>query len=64
MFAVLRRINQEQAVGILLVEQNAGLALDLADHAYVLETGRVAACGAACEIRSDASIRAAYLGIA
>ncbi|MFL5334898.1 MAG: ABC transporter ATP-binding protein [Geminicoccaceae bacterium] len=63
MFAVLRRINREQAVGILLVEQNACLALDLADHACVLETGRVAACGAACEIRSDASIRAAYLGI-
>jgi branched-chain amino acid transport system ATP-binding protein len=62
MFAVLRRINQEQAVGILLVEQNAGLALDLADHAYVLD-GRVVASGGACEIRNDVSIRAAYLGI-
>ena len=40
-FRILRRINEEEKVSILLVEQNAALALDLADYAYVLETGRV-----------------------
>ena len=39
-FRILRRINEEEKVSILLVEQNAALALDLADHAYVLETGQ------------------------
>ena len=44
-FRILRRINEEEKVSILLVEQNAALALDLADHAYVLETGRVVMSG-------------------
>jgi branched-chain amino acid transport system ATP-binding protein len=47
---------------MLLVEQNAALALDLADHAYVLETGRVVMSGAASAVRSDAAIRKSYLG--
>ena len=44
-FRILRRINEEEGVSMLLVEQNAALALELADHAYVLETGRVVMSG-------------------
>jgi branched-chain amino acid transport system ATP-binding protein len=61
-FAILRRIREESGVGILLVEQNANLALDLADHAYVLETGRIVMSGPAAEIRQDEAIRRSYLG--
>ena len=41
LFAILRRVNRETGVAMLIVEQNAALALDLADHAYLLETGRI-----------------------
>ena len=61
-FAIMRRIREEQGVGILLVEQNAGLALDFADRAYLLETGRIVAAGPADEIRRDESVRRSYLG--
>jgi branched-chain amino acid transport system ATP-binding protein len=61
-FAIMRRIREEQGVGILLVEQNAGLALDFADRAYLLETGRIVVSGPADEIRRDESIRRSYLG--
>jgi branched-chain amino acid transport system ATP-binding protein len=61
-FRIMRRINAESGVSMLLVEQNAALALDLADHAYVLETGRVVMSGAASAVRSDAAIRKSYLG--
>ena len=47
---------------MLLVEQNASLALDLADHAYLLETGRVALSGPSEIIKDDESVRRAYLG--
>jgi branched-chain amino acid transport system ATP-binding protein len=61
-FAILRRIRKESGVGILLVEQNANLALDLADHAYLLETGRIVMSGPAAEIRQNEAIRRSYLG--
>lgn len=61
-FAIMRTINREQGVTILLVEQNANLALELADHAYLLETGRVVIAGPAAEIRKDETVRRAYLG--
>jgi branched-chain amino acid transport system ATP-binding protein len=61
-FAIMRRIREEQGVGILLVEQNASLALDFADRAYLLETGRIVVSGPADEIRRDESIRRSYLG--
>ena len=61
-FTILRRIRAESGVGILLVEQNANLALDLADHAYLLETGRIVISGPAAEIRQDEAIRRSYLG--
>jgi branched-chain amino acid transport system ATP-binding protein len=61
-FRIMRRINGEAKVSMLLVEQNAALALDLADHAYVLETGRVVMSGAASTVKSDEAIRKSYLG--
>jgi len=61
-FAILGRINQEDGVSILLVEQNATLALDLAREAYLLETGRVVQRGPASELRANATVRRAYLG--
>jgi branched-chain amino acid transport system ATP-binding protein len=61
-FRIMRRINQEAKVSMLLVEQNAALALELADHAYVLETGRVVMSGTSADVRSDEQIRKSYLG--
>ncbi len=61
-FRIMRSINQEDKVSMLLVEQNASLALDLADHAYLLETGRVALSGPSETIKNDESVRKAYLG--
>ena len=61
-FENMRTINREEGVSMLVVEQNAALALDLADHAFLLETGRVVLSGPAAEIRKDESIRKSYLG--
>jgi branched-chain amino acid transport system ATP-binding protein len=61
-FRIMRTINREDKVSMLLVEQNASLALDLADHAYLLETGRVALSGPSETIKNDESVRKAYLG--
>ncbi len=47
---------------MLLVEQNAAMALELAQHAYLLETGRVVMSGPAAELKKDDSIRRSYLG--
>jgi branched-chain amino acid transport system ATP-binding protein len=62
LFEILRRLNRELGVGILLVEQNAELALDLAEHAYLLETGRIVMTGLARELRQDEAVRRSYLG--
>ncbi len=61
-FAIMGRIRQEERVSILLVEQNASIALDFSDHAYLLETGRIVVSGPAADIRKDESIRRSYLG--
>jgi branched-chain amino acid transport system ATP-binding protein len=61
-FRIMRRINQEEGVSMLLVEQNATLALDLADHVYLLETGRVVISGPSSVIRNDEAVRRSYLG--
>jgi branched-chain amino acid transport system ATP-binding protein len=61
-FRVVRAINRDEGVSVLLVEQNAAIALGLADHAYLLETGRVVISGAAAELARDESIRRSYLG--
>jgi branched-chain amino acid transport system ATP-binding protein len=62
LFAILRQINADTGVAMLIVEQNAALALELADHAYLLETGRVVMDGSADAIRADEGVRRAYLG--
>jgi len=61
-FRIVRAVNREQGVSVLLVEQNASIALDLADHAYLLETGRVVMSGPADELKKDDAIRRSYLG--
>jgi len=61
-FAVLGRIRDEEGTGMLLVEQNAALALELADAAYVLAAGRTVLSGPASEIRAEGSVRRSYLG--
>ncbi len=61
-FRILDAINRAERVSMLVVEQNANLALDLADRAYLLETGRVVMSGTADRIRGDDSVRRAYLG--
>jgi len=61
-FRIMRRINEEEKVSMLLVEQNAALALNLADHAYVLETGNVVMSGLASVVKNDEGIRRSYLG--
>jgi branched-chain amino acid transport system ATP-binding protein len=62
LFGIFRAINQADGISMLLVEQNAALALRLADHAYLLETGRVVISGTAESIRNDESVRRSYLG--
>jgi len=62
LFAILRAINEREGVSMMLVEQNAAMALDLADHAYLIETGRVVLHGSARELKSDDSVRRSYLG--
>jgi branched-chain amino acid transport system ATP-binding protein len=62
LFRVLGEICDEQGMTVLLVEQNANLALDFADHAYVLESGRIALEGEADRIKGDDDVRRSYLG--
>jgi len=62
LFENLRRLNRERRVAMLIVEQNAALALDLAEHAYLLETGRIVMAGPAREIAKDEAVRRSYLG--
>jgi len=62
LFAILHTINQHDRVSMLLVEQNASLALQLADHAYLLETGRVVISGTAESVRGNEAVRRSYLG--
>ena len=61
-FRIMAAINKQDGVSILLVEQNASLALNLADHACLLETGRVVTSGVAKDIAGDEAVRKAYLG--
>jgi branched-chain amino acid transport system ATP-binding protein len=61
-FAIVERINRDEGVSVLLVEQNASLALELADHAYLIETGYVVASGTARALADNPQIRRSYLG--
>ncbi len=62
MFAAISQLNRETGLAILLVEQNAALALDVAHRAYVLETGSVRLSGPAADLAADPRIREAYFG--
>ena len=61
-FEIMLKINRQEGVSILLVEQNVARALDLADHAWLLETGSTVMSGTAKELRDDEQIRRSYLG--
>jgi len=62
LFKILGKINREDKVTILVVEQNAQLALEIADQAYVIETGRIVMSGKANEIADNEDVRRSYLG--
>ena len=62
LFGILRTVNRKEHVSMLVVEQNAAMALDLADHAYLIETGRVVLSGASDDIKRDEAVRRSYLG--
>jgi branched-chain amino acid transport system ATP-binding protein len=62
LFEILRTVNQKEKVSMLVVEQNAAMALELADHAYLIETGRVVLSGTSQDIRQNDAVRRSYLG--
>jgi branched-chain amino acid transport system ATP-binding protein len=62
MFRVIRQLN-EQGMTVLLVEQNVAVSLTMADHAYVLENGRIVLSGTGAELLHDEGVRQAYLGL-
>ena len=62
LFQIIKRLNEQRGLTVLLVEQNANLALDIAQHVCLLESGRIAAAGSAAEIADDDAVRRAYLG--
>ena len=61
-FEIIRTINQTDRVAVLLVEQNARIALEMSSHAYVLEVGHVAINGTSSELQGNESVRRSYLG--
>ena len=61
-FEIMRQVIASERTSILLVEQNAALALSIADMAYLMETGKIVLSGPAADIRKDESVRRAYLG--
>ena len=61
-FGIIRTINEADGVAVLLVEQNARLALELSSTAYVLEVGRVAVSGDSADLKDQESVRRSYLG--
>ena len=62
LFGILKAVNEKEHVSMLVVEQNAAMALDLADHAYLVETGRIVLSGSSSEIKSNDAVRRSYLG--
>jgi branched-chain amino acid transport system ATP-binding protein len=61
-FRIVRELNEEEGLTVLVVEQNAAIALEIASHAYVLEVGKVAVSGTSEELARDESVRKSYLG--
>ncbi len=62
-FGIVRRLVEKEKIAVLLVEQNASLALDLADHGYVIENGRIVLEGSADSLRKNSDIKEFYLGL-
>ncbi len=62
LFQIIKRLNEQRGLSVLLVEQNANLALDIAHHVCLLETGRIVAAGSPAAIADDDAVRRAYLG--
>ena len=62
LFEVIARLNAETSLSVLLVEQNANLAMKIASRVYLIETGRIVATGSAAELSADDAVRKAYLG--
>ncbi len=62
-FGIIRRLREERGLTVLLVEQNAALALEIADHGYVMENGRIVLEGPASALRQNSDIREFYLGL-
>jgi branched-chain amino acid transport system ATP-binding protein len=62
-FEIVQRLNQQEKLTVLLVEQNAALALTIAEHGYVMETGRIVLEGSAAALRENADIKEFYLGL-
>jgi branched-chain amino acid transport system ATP-binding protein len=63
LFRVLGTLRSDHGMSLLIVEQNAGMSLALADRAYVLETGAIVATGTGDELLADDTIKEAYLGV-
>jgi branched-chain amino acid transport system ATP-binding protein len=61
-FRIVRELNEKEGLAVLVVEQNAALALEASSRAYVLEVGRVAVEGPSADLRRDESVRRSYLG--
>ena len=61
-FRIMKAINEQEKMTILLVEQNAAMALEVADHAYLMETGTLVLSGPAAEVKQDEAVRRSYLG--
>jgi branched-chain amino acid transport system ATP-binding protein len=62
-FEIVQRMNRQERLTVLLVEQNATLALTIADHGYVMENGRIVLEGSADALRENADIKEFYLGL-
>ena len=62
LFQIIKRLNEKQGLSVLLVEQNANLALEIAHHVCLLETGTIVAAGTAAALADDDAVRRAYLG--
>ncbi len=62
-FGILKRLRDEEGVTLLLVEQNAMMALSIADQGYVMENGKIVLSGPAAELANNADIREFYLGL-
>jgi branched-chain amino acid transport system ATP-binding protein len=61
-FDIVEKINKDLGTTIFMVEQNASMALAIADRGYVLQTGRIVAADQACNLAGDDAIKEAYLG--